>query len=153
MGGICPGVNDVLRSLVHKVGSPPCPRRHLASREAAPAAGACQQAHGQHAQAPPPRLYALPGLPALQAVDYGVPENNILGIRYGFRGFYDREHKPVALTRRWATQGRGPRAPCMPRGRAPALTGTPLAAALPAALGLRGACCLGHLGLHPSLLR
>lgn len=22
--------------------------------------------------------------------DYGVPEGNILGIRYGFRGFYDR---------------------------------------------------------------
>lgn len=22
--------------------------------------------------------------------DYGVPEGNILGIRYGFRGFYDK---------------------------------------------------------------
>ncbi|KAL4440737.1 hypothetical protein ABPG77_000446 [Micractinium sp. CCAP 211/92] len=52
VGGICPGVNDVLRSLVHKV------------------------------------------------LDYGVPESNILGVRYGFRGFYDKEHKPVVLTRR-----------------------------------------------------
>eukprot|EP00878_Enallax_costatus_P001477 GHUV01001628.1.p1 GENE.GHUV01001628.1~~GHUV01001628.1.p1 ORF type:complete len:516 (+),score=141.69 GHUV01001628.1:418-1965(+) len=32
--------------------------------------------------------------------DYGVPEGNILGIRYGFRGFYDKEHKPVVLTKR-----------------------------------------------------
>eukprot|EP00879_Flechtneria_rotunda_P013593 GHRR01014199.1.p1 GENE.GHRR01014199.1~~GHRR01014199.1.p1 ORF type:complete len:431 (+),score=144.29 GHRR01014199.1:565-1857(+) len=31
--------------------------------------------------------------------DYGVPEGNILGIRYGFRGFYDKEHKPVVLTK------------------------------------------------------
>lgn len=22
--------------------------------------------------------------------DYGVPEGNVLGIRYGFRGFYDK---------------------------------------------------------------
>ena len=42
---------------------------------------------------------APPGL-ALQAVDYGVPESQILGIRYGFRGFYDRKHKPLVLTRR-----------------------------------------------------
>lgn len=32
--------------------------------------------------------------------DYGVPEGNVLGIRYGFRGFYDKEHKPVPLTKR-----------------------------------------------------
>lgn len=36
-----------------------------------------------------------------QALDYGVPESNVLGIRFGFRGFYDRDHKPVVLTRRW----------------------------------------------------
>eukprot|EP00199_Chlamydomonas_sp_CCMP681_P000695 CAMPEP_0119107434 /NCGR_PEP_ID=MMETSP1180-20130426/10100_1 /TAXON_ID=3052 ORGANISM="Chlamydomonas cf sp, Strain CCMP681" /NCGR_SAMPLE_ID=MMETSP1180 /ASSEMBLY_ACC=CAM_ASM_000741 /LENGTH=492 /DNA_ID=CAMNT_0007092919 /DNA_START=118 /DNA_END=1596 /DNA_ORIENTATION=+ len=30
--------------------------------------------------------------------DYGVPSDNILGIRYGLRGFYDREAKPVTLT-------------------------------------------------------
>lgn len=36
-----------------------------------------------------------------QCLDYGVPEANIMGIRYGFRGFYDRKHKPVTLTRRW----------------------------------------------------
>ncbi|KAK9833229.1 hypothetical protein WJX74_010935 [Apatococcus lobatus] len=29
--------------------------------------------------------------------DYGVPEGNIHGIKYGFRGFYDRRHKPVIL--------------------------------------------------------
>ncbi|EFN58628.1 hypothetical protein CHLNCDRAFT_29926 [Chlorella variabilis] len=52
VGGICPGLNDVVRSLVHK------------------------------------------------ALDYGVPESNVLGIRFGFRGFYDRDHKPVVLTRR-----------------------------------------------------
>lgn len=36
----------------------------------------------------------------VQMLDYGVSESNILGIRYGFRGFYDRAHKPVTLTRR-----------------------------------------------------
>ena len=35
-----------------------------------------------------------------QLLDYGVPEANIMGIRYGFKGFYDRKHKPVTLTRR-----------------------------------------------------
>eukprot|EP00882_Tetradesmus_deserticola_P021290 GHRQ01023050.1.p1 GENE.GHRQ01023050.1~~GHRQ01023050.1.p1 ORF type:complete len:434 (+),score=225.84 GHRQ01023050.1:204-1505(+) len=32
--------------------------------------------------------------------DYGVPEDQILGIRYGLRGFYEREDKPITLTRR-----------------------------------------------------
>ncbi|CAD7699689.1 unnamed protein product [Ostreobium quekettii] len=32
-------------------------------------------------------------------VDYGVKEDNILGIRYGFRGFYDPEHRPMVLTK------------------------------------------------------
>jgi 6-phosphofructokinase 1 len=32
--------------------------------------------------------------------DYGVPEGNILGIRYGYKGFYDRRYKPVVLTKR-----------------------------------------------------
>ncbi|MEW5303819.1 MAG: hypothetical protein WDW36_006474 [Sanguina aurantia] len=31
--------------------------------------------------------------------DYGVPEDNILGIRYGLRGFYERDAKPITLTR------------------------------------------------------
>ncbi|KAF8067362.1 PFK5 [Scenedesmus sp. PABB004] len=31
--------------------------------------------------------------------DYGVPDGNILGIRYGFKGFYDREHRPDVLTK------------------------------------------------------
>lgn len=30
--------------------------------------------------------------------DYGVPEDNILGIRYGLRGFYERDAKPITLT-------------------------------------------------------
>ena len=30
--------------------------------------------------------------------DYGVPEDSILGIRYGLRGFYDRSTKPVCLS-------------------------------------------------------
>lgn len=33
--------------------------------------------------------------------DYGVPEDNILGIRYGLRGFYERDFKPVTLTRKY----------------------------------------------------
>jgi 6-phosphofructokinase 1 len=32
--------------------------------------------------------------------DYGVPEGNILGIKYGFRGFYDKNNRPVALTKK-----------------------------------------------------
>ncbi|KIZ06337.1 hypothetical protein MNEG_1619 [Monoraphidium neglectum] len=32
--------------------------------------------------------------------DYGVPEDQIIGIRYGLRGFYDKFAKPVPLTRR-----------------------------------------------------
>ena len=31
--------------------------------------------------------------------DYGVPEDNVLGIRYGLRGFYERDGKPITLTR------------------------------------------------------
>ena len=51
-GGICPGLNDVVRALV------------------------------------------------LKAHDYGVPSCNILGVRYGWRGFRDtRRHKPVQMTR------------------------------------------------------
>ena len=29
-----------------------------------------------------------------------MPEDQIIGIRYGLRGFYDRADKPVTLTRR-----------------------------------------------------
>jgi len=29
--------------------------------------------------------------------DYGVPDGNILGIRYGYQGFYDPEHRPIVL--------------------------------------------------------
>ena len=32
--------------------------------------------------------------------DYGVPDGNILGVRYGYRGFYDPEYKPVVLTKK-----------------------------------------------------
>lgn len=33
-------------------------------------------------------------------VDYGVPEDQIFGIRYGLRGFLDRHCKPVMLSRK-----------------------------------------------------
>lgn len=32
--------------------------------------------------------------------DYGVPEDNVLGVKYGFRGFYDRKARPDVLTRK-----------------------------------------------------
>lgn len=32
--------------------------------------------------------------------DHGVPEDNILGIKYGLRGFYERDDKPITLTTR-----------------------------------------------------
>ena len=32
--------------------------------------------------------------------DYGVPPDQIFGIRYGLRGFYDREFKPINLNKR-----------------------------------------------------
>lgn len=51
-GGLCPGLNDVVRGIV------------------------------------------------LKCLDYGVPEKNIIGIRHGFKGFYDKVHKPVQLTRK-----------------------------------------------------
>lgn len=31
--------------------------------------------------------------------DYGVPDGQIFGIKYGYRGFYDKHDKPVVLTR------------------------------------------------------
>lgn len=31
-------------------------------------------------------------------VNYGVPQDNILGIKYGLRGFYERDGKPITLT-------------------------------------------------------
>lgn len=30
--------------------------------------------------------------------DHGVPEENIIGIRYGLRGFYAKDNKPIVLT-------------------------------------------------------
>lgn len=51
-GGLCPGLNDIVQSVVNKL------------------------------------------------TDYGVPDGNILGIRYGFRGFYDRVDKPIVLTKK-----------------------------------------------------
>eukprot|EP00887_Chlorella_sp_A99_P002777 scaffold6.g2777.t1 len=32
------------------------------------------------------------------AKDYGVPEHHILGVRYGFKAFYDKAHRPIPLT-------------------------------------------------------
>ena len=34
-----------------------------------------------------------------KCTDYGVPSGNILGIRYGFKGFYDKASKPLVLTK------------------------------------------------------
>lgn len=49
-GGLCPGLNDVIQSIV------------------------------------------------LTLLEYGVPEEQILGIRYGLRGFYSTENKPIAMS-------------------------------------------------------
>jgi len=51
MGGLCPGLNDIIRALVHALES-----------------------------------------------GYHVPTGNVLGIRYGLRGFYEEDHPPVVLT-------------------------------------------------------
>lgn len=51
-GGLCPGLNDVVRGIV------------------------------------------------LKLLDYGVQESNIMGIRYGFKGFYDKKRRPITLTRK-----------------------------------------------------
>lgn len=51
-GGLCPGLNDIVRGIV------------------------------------------------LKCLDYGVPEKNILGIRYGFKGFYDKVNRPIQLSLR-----------------------------------------------------
>ena len=50
VGGLCPGLNDIIRALVQALES------------------------------------------------YGLPAGNILGIRYGFRGFYHAEDPPIVLT-------------------------------------------------------
>ncbi len=51
-GGLCPGLNDVVRGIVHTLHQ------------------------------------------------YGVKEGNVLGVRYGFRGFYSYENQPIVLTNR-----------------------------------------------------
>mmetsp|Transcript_40385 Transcript_40385/g.114330 ORF Transcript_40385/g.114330 Transcript_40385/m.114330 type:complete len:546 (-) Transcript_40385:420-2057(-) len=35
----------------------------------------------------------------MKLVDYGVKEDNIYGVRYGYKGFYDPKHKPIRLSR------------------------------------------------------
>jgi 6-phosphofructokinase 1 len=37
----------------------------------------------------------------LTLLDYGVPEEQILGIRYGLKGFYAQDKKPVTMSRRY----------------------------------------------------
>ncbi|KAI3433465.1 hypothetical protein D9Q98_003278 [Chlorella vulgaris] len=39
----------------------------------------------------------------LKALDYGVAETNIWGIRMGFSGFVSQKHKPIVLTRQAST--------------------------------------------------
>lgn len=36
-------------------------------------------------------------------LDYGVKEENVLGIRYGLRGFYSAERKPMPLSRQFVS--------------------------------------------------
>jgi hypothetical protein len=52
----------------------------------------------------------------LQALDYGVREGNILGIKHGFKGFLAKPHRLVVLTRQArSTAGAGSNdnaAPC-----------------------------------------
>ena len=51
---------------------------------------------------PPPALPAsTPAVLYIRVLqeDYGVPEDQIFGIRYGLRGFLDRHAKPVQLSR------------------------------------------------------
>ncbi len=83
-GGLCPGLNDVVQNIVFTLadyGEGSDPIRQLS--------GSCwtHKAAAPHSPStPPPKK--------------GVPEDQILGIRYGLRGFYDRDAKPVTLTRR-----------------------------------------------------
>jgi 6-phosphofructokinase 1 len=57
----------------------------------------CLVNHQRPRTAAPPLLYRQ-GL-VNKLTDYGIPEGNILGIRYGFRGFYDKAIKPIVLTK------------------------------------------------------
>jgi 6-phosphofructokinase 1 len=36
-------------------------------------------------------------------LDYGVREENVLGIRYGLRGFYASDRKPITLSRQFVS--------------------------------------------------
>jgi hypothetical protein len=46
----------------------------------------------------------IPDAP-MQALDYGVAETNIWGIRMGFSGFVSQKHKPIVLTRQASVMG------------------------------------------------
>jgi hypothetical protein len=148
VGGLCPGLNDVVRSLVSKASREgvnraesmqlvplrPC-EMHQRRNTEPPAAPAqpphsprnkcrqplrpggpsdwphCTAPHCTALQSDPPATWqsgpapcpvpsTLPPWVPLQASDYGVPEGNILGIRYGFRGFEERQAYPALhLTR------------------------------------------------------
>lgn len=54
----------------------------------------------QQLSAIPYTLTSVHSSRALQPTD-GVQEGRILGIKYGFRGFYDTVHKPVVLTKQY----------------------------------------------------
>ena len=43
----------------------------------------------------------------LKALDYGVLEKNILGVRYGLKGFASKTHPPIKLTRDVGGRGSG----------------------------------------------
>lgn len=92
-GGLCPGLNDVVQNIVYTL---------VGVGAAAPAVGQAQLESLANHATQPSRTGAHPVSPPLLSPwqdDYGVPEDQIFGIRYGLRGFLDRHAKPVQLSR------------------------------------------------------
>lgn len=81
-GGLCPGLNDIIQASCAADGSTD---RGL---------GLASFTFARHA------ALALPVQNIVyMLLDYGVPEEQILGVRYGLRGFIDRKIPPMPLTR------------------------------------------------------
>lgn len=120
-GSLCPGLNDVIRALVLKASQQPSPAqtqscllRKFVPVATFPALNPSVPFRSRHRFLPilhhgwrkvlmlhciDPSVHS-----SLQALDYGVKEGNILGIRRGYPGFYHKHLKPVQLTR--AVRGR-----------------------------------------------
>ena len=62
-------------------------------------AAAYRQQEGGLAVSPSLHATSIHAHSCLQALDYGVREGNILGIKHGFKGFLAKPHRPVVLTR------------------------------------------------------